>query len=103
MKNRYQELRSRSKDQVESELLEFQVEESKQQIDGDILATKRSLASAKQDLVKSESAYPFNSKNVVEAELKIEGYEAGLKRLEEIKARLFNDRSQDAPNSDENL
>lgn len=95
MKNRYQELRSRSHYQVEAEILGFQVEESQQQIDGDILATKRSLATARQELIKAESAYPFNSKNVVEAELKIEGYEAGLKRLEAIKTRLFTEQSPD--------
>jgi hypothetical protein len=91
--NRYHELRTRSSQQVEEEQLEFQVEESKQQIEGDLLATKRSLAAAKQELIKAESAYPFNSKTVVEAELKIEGYEAGLKRLEAIKDRLFGENS----------
>jgi hypothetical protein len=69
--------------------VEFQVEEAQQQLQADVLATKRSLASSKQSLLAAKSARPFNSQDVINAQLQIEGLEDGLKRLNGLLAELF--------------
>jgi hypothetical protein len=53
------------------------------------LATKRGIISTKQNLVAAESAIPFDSERIVEAEDELDAAERGLKALEAIKARLF--------------
>jgi hypothetical protein len=69
--------------------VEFQVEEAQQQLQADVLATKRSLASSRQSLLAAKSARPFNSQNVINQQLQIEGLEDGLNRLNGLLAELF--------------
>lgn len=92
--NKYELNLRKSPDQLEEEQIGFKAREAKQQIEGDILETEKSLSKARIELSQAESSYPFNSEKVVKAELKIEGFEAGLKRLEAIKKRLFEETEQ---------
>jgi hypothetical protein len=69
--------------------VEFQVEEAQQQLQADVLATKRSLAAENQQLLKAKTAYPFNSQSVINSQIKIDGYVDGLNRLNALLAELF--------------
>lgn len=82
---------SKSDQETEAEENIFRAEEASHQMDQDITATKRKLATAKKNLTDAERAYPFSSKTIVDAEMEIEGYELGLKKLESIKKRLFTE------------
>ena len=88
-KTKYELLRSRSQGEVEEEEIGFEFEEAKQTIASDILATQKALSTAKRELKEAEGAFPFDSKKVVEKELGVEGYTAGLTRLLNIQERLF--------------
>lgn len=58
-------------------------------VESDILKTEDALASAQESLLRAESAQPFDLQTVINAELKVEGYQQALKRAQAIKARLF--------------
>lgn len=58
-------------------------------VESDILKTEDALASAQEQLVKAESAQPFDLQTVINAEVKVEGYKEALKRAQAIKGRLF--------------
>lgn len=58
-------------------------------MESDILASKKSLGLAEKSLKEAESAYPFDSNAVIQAQLAVEGYKDGLKRLELLKKKLF--------------
>lgn len=89
----YKALLLRDDEQKFSESIEFAVEEAKQQIDADILATKRSLSTSKMDLQQLKGKTPFSAKALVEKHVEVEGYEKGLKILELYKSELFSDDS----------
>lgn len=58
-------------------------------VESDILKTEDALASAQEQLAKAESAQPFDLQTVINAEVRVEGYQQALKRAQAIKARLF--------------
>lgn len=58
-------------------------------VESDILKTEDALASAQESLLKAEAAQPFDLQTVINAELRVEGYEQALERAQAIKARLF--------------
>jgi soluble cytochrome b562 len=64
--------------------VQFKVEEAKLQLQGDILVTKQSLTKAEKALAKATRAYPFDPKAIVEAQVEVEGFQDGLKRLEAL-------------------
>ena len=74
------------KDQLE---LSFQVEQAKLDLKQDIVATGRSLAEAKIHLLRVKSRTPFDSQSVVSAQIKVEGLEEGLSRLNALESELF--------------
>jgi multidrug efflux pump subunit AcrA (membrane-fusion protein) len=78
-----------SQEQKDKQELQFKVEESEQQLAADILATKRSLAKANKELLQAKSAYPFDSKKIINAQLEVEGLEDGLSRLVNLQQELF--------------
>lgn len=86
---KYADLLGQSQSQKDAQELQFQVEESQQQLDADILSTKRNIASAKKNLLRVKSTYPLNSQNIVNAQIAVEEAEEGLKRLEALREELF--------------
>ena len=89
LSGKYATLISKSKDELDAEALELNVEEGKQNIDGDILATKRQIAAVKLKLKNAKSSIPLVPTDVVKIKQELEGYENGLKVLEELKEELF--------------
>lgn len=69
--------------------IEFAVEEASQQMQADILATKKQIATCKRELTQSKSAFPFSPKSVLEKQVELEGYEKGLEYLLKINEELF--------------
>ena len=86
---KYKDLLQQSQQEKDAQQVEFQVEEALQQLQADVLATKRSLASSKQVLLAAKSARPFDSQAVINAQLQIEGLEDGLRRLNGLLEELF--------------
>ncbi len=86
---KYIDLLKRSDEEVQSEQVGFQAEEAQQQLDADILATKKALSTAKRELDTAESAFPYNTSTIIDAQIAIEGYEDGLKRLKTLKSARF--------------
>ena len=64
------------------------MQESALQLQADKLATKKSLANAKSELLAAETAYPLVSINIINAENKIANLEAGIKAINAIAKRL---------------
>jgi archaellum component FlaC len=89
LQQKYKDLLGQTQDQKDQQELQFRVEEGEHQLSADLLATRRSLAAAKADLLKTKGSYPLNTKNIVDSQLKVEGLEDGIKRLEALKAELF--------------
>lgn len=65
------------------------MEQAELSIQSDISATKLSLSNAKKVLLKTMTSTTFSSQNVINAQLEVEKYEEGLKRLEQLRADLF--------------
>ena len=86
---KYQDLLQQSQQEKDQQALEFQVEEARQQLEADILATKRSLAANKQDLLKAKSAQPFDAQKIIDIQIRVEGLEDGLSRLLDLMEELF--------------
>lgn len=86
---KYQDLLQQSQQEKDALQLEFQVEEAKQQLESDILATKRLLATKNQELLKAKSAQPFNAQRIIDVQIHIEGLEDGLSRLLDLMEELF--------------
>jgi len=83
------ELYQMSQEEIDQEELDFSIEEASQQVDADITATKKELSTAKKQLKSSLRSNPIDVKGIFDAEDKIEGYEAGLKRLNKFKEERF--------------
>jgi hypothetical protein len=86
---KYHDLLQQSQQEKEAQEIQFQVEEAKQSLESDILATKRSLANTQRELIKYKSTFPLNTKQIVHCEVEIEGYHDGLKKLEALREELF--------------
>lgn len=89
MSQKYKELLSQSESQKDQQELEFKVEEAKQQLAQDQLATKKELARVKRELNIAKSSFPLESAKIIELQNEIEAYEKGLSRLEELEKELF--------------
>jgi hypothetical protein len=87
--SKYHELRLQSKEEREEVEVGFQVEETQQQLESAILATRRELAKAKKDKNALLGAYPLNPQAVIDKDIHIESLEDGIKRLNELKNLLF--------------
>lgn len=64
-------------------------EDASLQLQSDILATRRALASYQASLKTAKSAVPYNTGNIMDAMQLVEGTERGLIKLEELKKELF--------------
>jgi hypothetical protein len=65
------------------------VEDAAQQVDADILATKKEIRLATKDLQRAESAKPLVPSNCVTHASKLKSLESGLAYLEDLKKRRF--------------
>lgn len=74
-----------SNEEQSKKAVEFAIEESKLQLQSDILATKQSLANAKIALEVVKTTYPLDSNAILEAKSEVDAYETGLKQLNELK------------------
>lgn len=74
-----------SNEEQSQKAVEFAIEESKLQLQSDILATKQSLANAKIALEVVKTTYPLDSNAILEAKSEVDAYETGLKQLNELK------------------
>jgi hypothetical protein len=82
LKDLYQES-SQEQDQQEQE---FQVEQGKQQLSADLLATQQALLGANRKYNAALRAKPFNPSAIIEAKNEIAALEAGIKDLKELEA-----------------
>lgn len=89
IKGKYQDLISRSKEDLDKEATELNVEEGRQAIDSDILSTKREINKVKIRLNNAKSTVPLAPKDVISIKQELVGLQNGLKELEELKAELF--------------
>jgi hypothetical protein len=67
----------------------FQAEEANLQLQSDLNATKKELSVANRAVETAKGANPFSSKNVIDAQIKVEGLTEGVKRLEKLQSELF--------------
>ena len=86
---KYADLIQQSQQEKDQQELSLQAEQAKLDLQQDIVATKRSLAEAEIQLLRTKSSIPFNSQSVVNAQIKVEGLKEGLTRLEALNAELF--------------
>lgn len=86
---KYIDLISKSKEQMEREQLDLFVEESRQNIDADILATKKEIAKVTRALQDRKAKMPLDPKAVLEVKQELIELQAGLAELEALKTELF--------------
>lgn len=86
---KYKDLLQQSQEEKDKQEIEFLVEEAKQQLESDILATNKSLATNKRKLLQQMSSIPLDSQSIINIQVEIEGLEDGLKRLNSLKEVLF--------------
>lgn len=85
----YKTLISKDESSKKAEDINFAVEEASQQMQADILATKKQIATCGRELTNAKSAFPFSPKAVLEKQVELEGYEKGLEYLLKINEELF--------------
>ena len=87
--SKYKDRLQKSQQEKETEEVSFQVEEAEQQLQSDILATKKSAASKAKELNRLKDTFPLDSDAIIAAQVELEGLKDGLKRLEALKEELF--------------
>ena len=87
--SKYSKLLQQSQQEKELKEVEFQVKEASLQLESDILATKKSLASKESLLSSLKGKFPLDANSIVKAQVEVEGLEDGLKRLEALQKELF--------------
>lgn len=70
------------------EQAEFCVEQTKLELQSDILATKKSLSEAEFKLEGFKTEYPLPINSIIDLQMEIEGLKKGLKCLENIQKEL---------------
>ena len=78
-----------SSEEMTQKEVEFKVEETKLQLQSDILATKQSIAKIESELELIKHTYPLNPKEIVNLQVELESYKDGLTRLEALMTELF--------------
>jgi len=82
-------LLTQSQEQQDKEMLSFQIQEDKQQLEADKLETSKMLNAKERELVRAKSAVPFSPSNILSLQDEIKGLKAGLKGLKELEEELF--------------
>ena len=88
MKIDYKNKKLLTPDETVEKEVQFMVEETKLQLQSDILATKRDLEKAKANLASLKNDYPLNPQAIIEVQLNVESLEDGLKRLDTLSNEL---------------
>ena len=88
MKIDYKNKKLLTPDETVEKEVQFMVEETKLQLQSDILATKRDLEKAKANLASLKNDYPLNPQAIIEVQLNVESLEDGLKRLDILSNEL---------------
>ena len=86
---KYEELLNLSPAESAKAEIPYKVREAKLQLDSDILSTERSLSKAEEKLRKAKGSFPYNSQNIITAEIEVEMYTDGLKRLNKLLIEQF--------------
>jgi hypothetical protein len=86
---KYAALIALSAESKAAEERDFINQESEQQLQSDILATRKDLSAKKRAVVSAKSAIPFNSQNIVTAQKAVEKAEEALGMLLSLQKELF--------------
>ena len=79
MKVDYKNKKVLSQEKVESSQVEYAVESTELELKSALLATKKSLGEAKQQLKDLKTEYPLDIEAIVEKSLNVRDYEDGIK------------------------
>jgi len=85
MRINYKEKRVLTEGEATEKEVLYAVEDSKLQLQSDILATKRALDSKSIELENAKTSYPLDTKLIISLTNEVEAYEDGIKKLESLK------------------
>ena len=86
---KYIDLISQSAKDAEKEQLQFHAEDAELQVTSSILATKKEISKAKRELTEAKKAIPYSLEDEVNATIKVQELEDGLKIALEIQKARF--------------
>ena len=86
---KYSTLINKTEVEINKEEKAFRVEEAEQQLNQDLLSTRRSLAILKRAVVSAKSAYPLDAQTIIRAEEEVEAKERAVSKLEGYLAEMF--------------
>ena len=73
-----------SEEAVNKTKVEFAVDSTKLELQSSLLATRKSLAEAEQNLKDLKTTYPLNIEAIVGEQLKVRDYKDGIKIIEDL-------------------
>lgn len=73
-----------SEEAVNKTTVEFAVDSTKLELQSSLLATRKSLAEAEQNLKDLKTTYPLDIEAIVEEQLKVRDYKDGIKIIEDL-------------------
>ena len=85
VKLNYAEKKLMCESEIAQQEVSFMVNEAKLQFDADELATKRALAVKEKELEEAKTAYPLNTKNIIDLQIEVEGLKDGIQRMGELR------------------
>lgn len=86
---KYADLIAMDQNQKDAEKLQYQVEDNQSQLEADLKETKRSLITAKRELVQLKSKEQLSSQDIIKQIDLIESFEKGIEKLEALIKELF--------------
>ena len=86
---KYIERRKQSKDQIEEQQLQYDLEDNKAQLEADLTATSRARTATRRELEDAKSKAVLDSSTIISLLNDIEGLEKGKKTLETLIEELF--------------
>jgi hypothetical protein len=86
---KYKDLLLQSDEEKKEADVVFTVEEARQSLESDILATKKSLATALKNRNRTIGKRKFDSQAIIAIDNEIEALQAGLEKLNALKTELF--------------
>tara|TARA_R110002051_G_C8361168_1_gene441901 strand:+ start:54 stop:320 length:267 start_codon:yes stop_codon:yes gene_type:complete len=87
---KYQDLITKSQEEVSAEQLTYQVEDNKEQLEGDLKVTSRALTQDKRVLVELKSAKELDSTRILKQIDLITGRQLAIKNLKALIKELFD-------------